>query len=33
MALMGRDMIGISYTGSGKTLAFIMPMIMVRSFL
>ncbi len=25
MALLGRDMIGISATGSGKTLAFLLP--------
>ena len=25
MALLGRDMIGISRTGSGKTLAFLLP--------
>ena len=25
MALLGRDMIGISKTGSGKTLAFLLP--------
>lgn len=25
MALMGRDMVGISSTGSGKTLAFLLP--------
>ena len=25
MALMGRDMVGISATGSGKTLAFLLP--------
>ena len=27
MALLGRDMIGISATGSGKTLAFLLPAI------
>lgn len=25
MALLGRDMVGISATGSGKTLAFLLP--------
>ena len=25
MALLGRDMVGISKTGSGKTLAFLLP--------
>ena len=25
MALLGRDMVGISRTGSGKTLAFLLP--------